>query len=78
MEIVSSEPVYIDDSFAYFSLLNISGIAKGISIENAKYPLNNAEITCEYQYGVSNEVTPGMTAKVTVKEGKLLLIKDRV
>lgn len=78
MEIVSSEPVYIDDSFAYFSLLNISGIAKGITIENAKYPLNNAEITCEYQYGVSNEVTPGMTAKVTVKEGKLLLIKDRV
>ena len=78
MEIVSSEPVYIDDSFAYFSLLNIYGIAKGITIENAKYPLNNAEITCEYQYGVSNEVTPGMTAKVTVKEGKLLLIKDRV
>ena len=78
MEIVSSEPVYIDDSFAYFSLLNISGIAKGITIENAKYPLNNAEITCEYQYGVSNEITPGMTAKVTVKEGKLLLIKDRV
>ena len=78
MEIVSSEPVYIDDSFAYFSLLNISGIAKGITIENAKYPLNNAEITCEYQYGVSNEVTPEMTAKVTVKEGKLLLIKDRL
>ena len=78
MEIVSSEPVYIDDSFAYFSLLNISGIAKGITIENAKYPLNNAEITCEYQYGVSNEVTPEMTAKVMVKEGKLLLIKDRV
>lgn len=78
MEIVSSEPVYIDDSFAYFSLLNISGIAKGITIENAKYPLNNAEITCEYQYGVSNEVTPEMTAKVTVKEGKLLLIKDKV
>ena len=78
MEIVSSEPVYIDDSFAYFSLLNIYGIAKGITIENAKYPLNNAEITCEYQYGVSNEVTLGMTAKVTVKEGKLLLIKNRV
>ena len=78
MEIVSNEPVYVCDQYAFFSLLNISGIAKGITIENAKYPLNNAEITCEYQYGVSNEVTPGMTAKVTVKEGKLLLIKDRV
>ena len=78
MEIVSNEPVYVRDQYAFFSLLNISGIAKGITIENAKYPLNNAEITCEYQYGVSNEVTLGMTAKVTVKEGKLLLIKDRV
>ncbi|MBE6760155.1 MAG: hypothetical protein E7554_08740 [Ruminococcaceae bacterium] len=68
---------YIDDSFAYFSLLNISGTAKGITIENAKYPLDNGEITCEYQYGVSNEVLQGMTARVEVREGKLLLIKDR-
>lgn len=78
MEIVSNEPVYVCDQYAFFSLLNISGIAKGITIENAKYPLNNAEITCEYQYGVSNEVIPGKNAKITVKEGKLLLIKDRV
>lgn len=78
MEIISNEPGYIYDQYAFFSLLNISGIAKGITIENAKYPLNNAEITCEYQYGVSNEVTPGKIAKVTVREGKLLLIKDRI
>ena len=76
MEIVSKEPAYIDDSYAYFSLLNISGPAKGVTIENAKYPLDNAEITCEYQYGVSNEVLSGKTARVTVSEGRLLLIKD--
>ena len=39
MEIVSKEPAYIDDSYAYFSLLNISGTAKEITLENAKYPL---------------------------------------
>lgn len=77
MEIVSSSPVSIDDSFSYFSLLNISGTAKGVTVENAKYPLQNAQITCEYQYGVSNEVLPGCTAKVSVREGKLLLIKVR-
>ena len=77
MEIVSNSPVSIDDSFAYFSLLNISGTAKGVTVENAKYPLQNAQITCEYQYGVSNEVLPGYTAKVSVREGKLLLIKVR-
>ena len=77
MEIVSNEPAYIEDSYAFFSLLNVSGTAKGITIENAKYLLNNAEIACEYQYGISNEVLPGKTAKVSVLKGKLLLIKDR-
>ena len=40
MEIVSNEPAYIEDSYAFFSLLNVSGTAKGIAIENAKYLLN--------------------------------------
>lgn len=78
MELVSRQTAYIDDSFRFFSLLNITGIANGITVKNAKYPLKDAEITCGYQYGVSNEVLPGMRAEVTVKEGKLLLIKDRV
>ena len=75
MEIVSVEPARIDDSFSYFSLLNISGTARGITVENAKYPLRDAEIGCEYPYGVSNEPLPGRTARVTVGEGRLLLIK---
>lgn len=75
MEIVSKAPVFIDSAFSYFSLLNISGTAKGITILNAKYPLDDAEITCEYQYGISNEVLPDFRSEVTVKEGKLLLIK---
>ena len=75
MEIVSDKPVSIPDRYAFFSLLNISGYAKGITITGAKYPLKDAEITCEYQYGVSNEVLTGNVATVSVKEGKLLLIK---
>ena len=75
MEIASKEPAYIDDSYAYFSLLNISGTAKGITIENAKYPLDNAEITCEYQYGISNEVLIGITAIIKVNTGRVLLVK---
>ena len=75
MEIVSNEPAYIEDSYSFFSLLNISGTAKGITIENAKYPLENGEITCEYQYGISNEVLCGEMAKVSVDKGRALLIK---
>ena len=80
MEIVSDRcemPCIIDDSYVYFSLINISGKARGVTIRGAKYPLENAEITCEYQYGVSNEVLPGCTAEVSVGEGRLLLVKVR-
>ncbi len=77
MEIVSSTPAKIDDRFAFFSLLNISGKAEGITITDAKYPLSGASIDCEYQYGISNEVIPGKTASVTVGNGRLLLIKVR-
>ena len=77
MEIVSQEPVSIPGQYAFFSLLNITGCAKGVTVTGAKYPLQDAEITCEYQYGVSNEVLAGEQATVSVKEGKLLLIKNR-
>ncbi len=75
LEIVSDRPAEIHNQYACFSLLNLSGTARGITVRNAKYPLSGAEITCEYQYGISNEVLPGKTAVVTVKQGRLLLIK---
>lgn len=77
MEIVTDKLVPITEKYAFFSLLNVTGCARGITITGAKYLLDNAEITCEYQYGVSNEVLPGQTAYVSVREGCLLLIKDR-
>lgn len=75
MELAGSKPVFIDEKYSFFSLLNITGCAKGITIEGAKYPLDDGEIPFEYQYGISNEVLPGKTAVVSVKEGKLLCIK---
>ncbi len=77
MEIVGAKPLRIADDCAFFSLLNISGAARGITIRGAKYPLTDGEITCEYQYGVSNEVLPGGMAEVSVREGRLLLIRVR-
>lgn len=75
MEVVSDKPVYVEDGYSYFSLLNMTGCAKGIKIEGAKYPLDDGEITCDYQYGISNEVLPGGKACVSVREGRLLLVK---
>ncbi len=75
MEIVKDKPAFIDDSYSYFSLLAISKEAKGVTIKNAKYELSDGRISPDYQYGVSNEVTPGKLAEVSVSEGELLLVK---
>ena len=75
MEIVSKDPVCVDGSFSFFSLLNISGVAEGITVEGAKYPLRDAEIPCTYQYGISNEVLPGHQARVSAGKGELLLVR---
>ena len=77
MQIVSNETVFVDSTYEFFSLLNISGEAEGITVKNAKYPLDNAQITCEYQYGISNEPLPEKISEITVKKGKMLLVKVR-
>ena len=75
MRIISREMAEVKGDCSWFSLLNISGTAKGITIRGAKYPLTDGEITSEYQFGVSNEVLPGETACISVREGRLLLVK---
>lgn len=67
---------YVEDRYPFFSLINMTGIARGVTIQDAKFGLEDAEITSNYQYAVSNEVIPGRTAKIMIREGKLLLIKD--
>ena len=62
--------------FPFFSLVNMTGKAKGVTIINAKFPLEDAEITSEYQYATSNEALPGMTAEIEITDGRLLLIRD--
>lgn len=75
MELVDGIPLQIKNSYSYFSLINITGNTKGVTIKNAKYPLENAPINASYMYALSNEVIPGKTAEVSVKEGIMLLVK---
>ena len=74
--VVGSNPEFINDAFPFFSLLAIDGKAEGVTIKNAKYPLDNAVISPDFPLGVSNEVLPGKTAEVSVKKGNLILIED--
>ena len=76
MELIGAEPVEIPERYPFYSLVNITGTARGITETGCKFPLHDAEIRCSYQYGTSNEVLPGQTAVVSVREGNLLLIRD--
>ncbi|MBO4422959.1 MAG: thiamine diphosphokinase [Clostridia bacterium] len=75
IEIVSDKPAYVTDGYPYFSLLNITGVCRGVSVKNALYPLDDAELTTDFPLGVSNEPLKGKTAKITVGEGRALLVR---
>lgn len=77
IEIISDKTAYVPDTFPYFSILNITGVCRGLTVKNALYPLDNAELSVDFPLGVSNEPLKGKTAKITVKEGRALLIRVR-
>ena len=73
--ISAGETVHIKYGCKFFSLINITGVAKGIKIRNAKFNLEDSEIKSEYQYGISNEVLSRENdAEVYLREGNLLLV----
>ena len=74
MEIVSSH-AEVDDRYTFFSLVALEGEARGVTIRNAKFGIENAVIGPDYQYATSNEPLPGKTAEITVGEGRLLLVR---
>lgn len=76
IEVVSRAPAFVAPRFPFFSLLNLTGEARGVCIEGAKYCLTDASVPCDDPYAVSNEPLPGQTAKITVGSGRLLLIRD--
>lgn len=67
----------VEPKWAYFSLVSIAGEATGITIKNAKYEVSEAKIEPSYQYATSNEVSGDMPAKISLRDGYLLLLKDR-
>lgn len=60
----------------YVSVLPVKGDAKGVTLEGMKYSLQDADIACFSSLGVSNEIVED-TAKISVKQGVLLVIESR-
>ena len=74
MQIAGKEPLLIEDSCSYFSVLTVAGNVSGVNIKNAKYPLEHARLTPDFQLGISNEVLPGKVAEVSVESGRVLVV----
>ncbi len=49
------------------------GPAKGVTLENLEYNLQDAELSCDFPIGVSNHFTMA-PARITVKDGMLLVL----
>ena len=65
----------VADDCKFFSVLAAGGDAHGVTIENAKYNIENADIITNFPLGVSNEVPKGNTAQISLSQGRLFLIK---
>ena len=74
MQIVGKEPYFINDDCSYFSVLTVAGDVCGVTIKNAKYPLEKASLRSDFQLGISNEVLPGKIAEISVESGRVLVV----
>lgn len=74
VRMITQEVDLADDS-DYFSLSSWGGPVTGLTIQGAKYPLENATLLPSEALGVSNEVLPGQVAKITVETGTLIVVE---
>ena len=65
------------NEYKYFGLILANDVAKGVSIEGAKYPLKNAKLTENNpSFAISNEVLENF-AMVSTKKGGLFVIESK-
>lgn len=58
------------------SVFALTSQARGVTLKGLHYPLENATLTCGFPLGASNHFT-GAEAKISVREGSLLVIWQR-
>ncbi len=61
--------------FTYLSVLAVSPVLRGVTVQGCKYPLKNETLTRDCQYAVSNEIT-GNCALVEIRRGEALIVES--
>lgn len=74
--IAIEEEIIIDGNIGdIISILPIKGNAKGVTLNNLEYPLNNDDIEFSRPLGISNVMTD-TNCSIKVNEGSLIIIKN--
>jgi thiamine pyrophosphokinase len=60
----------------YFSLFAMKNTAKGVSISDAKYDLDNVQLPCDSSLCTSNEFI-GKKVTISVKRGSVLIVLEK-
>ncbi len=68
--------IIVRSAYKYFSVVTLDKVAKKVSIEGGKYPLDKADIERGFQFAVSNEIVKN-AALITVKKGSVYVIESR-
>ncbi len=71
----SSSEIISRSGFKYLSIIAKDDKVKGVCIEGCKYPLENATLTCKYQYAVSNEILKNC-AFISIKKGGIYIVES--
>lgn len=70
---IRDESLEVERMDGYLSVFAADGPCRGVTLEGLFYPLREAELTCCYPLGVSNQfVAP--TARITVEKGALYVM----
>lgn len=73
---VTKERTFPESCAGTVSVFCMGKDAKGVTLENLKYPLDHGDLTAAFPLGVSNHFA-GKAARICVEEGTLLVIFDR-
>ncbi|MCD8068804.1 MAG: thiamine diphosphokinase, partial [Lachnospiraceae bacterium] len=74
--LVQDEEIVLKETLeGYINIFCMGDSARGVTLKNLKYELEDAELTDDFPLGVSNEFI-GKPASISVKQGTLLVMID--
>jgi len=73
--VVNGSVGFLPGASGIVSVFSAGSKADGVTLKGLKYPLDNAQLSCDYPIGASNEFT-GSQATISVSAGALIIMWD--